>query len=221
MTERLKSGSFLNQHCSSGSLLGHCCLQLFSRYIRVCMKPGYHLLFRDAIVSVHRSFFKRGYLYASLFWLNGTKRNKARRVEMAARLSCSADSRPLLSFNASDAERERDLKSGWHCATLTYRETGFTQVLLHKYTRICTETFSEALSCTLLNPGLHRSWQLLNLANSLGLWEHLTLMCSGADYCCVPLTQRFQRDAVSGNWIGHWMSVLISLISDIWLYLQW
>lgn len=108
---------------------------------------------------------------------------------MAARLSCSTDSRPLLSFNASDAERERDLKSSWHCATLTHRETGFTQVLLHKYTRICTETFSEAHSCTLLNPGLHRSWQLLNLANSLGLWESLTLICSGADYCCVPLTQ--------------------------------
>lgn len=73
---------------------------------------------------------------------------------MAARLSCSADSRPLLSFNASDAERERDLKSSWHYATLTHRET---QVRLHKYTHVCTETFSEALSCTLLKPGLHRS----------------------------------------------------------------
>lgn len=80
---------------------------------------------------------------------------------MAVRLSCSVDSQPLLSFNASDAERERDLKSSWHCATLTHRETGFTQVLLHKYTRICPETFSEALSCTLLNPGLHRSYLIL------------------------------------------------------------
>lgn len=117
MTECLKSGSFLNQRCSSGSLIGHCCLQLFSRYICVCMKPGYHLLFRDAIVSV--------YLYASLFWLNGTKRNKARRVEMAARLSCSTASAALLSFNASGAERRACFRSE---EQLTHRET-----VVHKF----------------------------------------------------------------------------------------
>lgn len=110
-------------------------------------------------------------------------------------------------------------------AVLTHRETGFTQVLLHKYTHICTETFSEALSCTLLNPGIHRSWQLLNLANSLGLWEYLTLICSGADYCCVPLIQlvsegcsfwEFNRTLdVSVNKFDIWHMAVLTVIVPI------
>lgn len=62
MTECLKLGGILNQHCSSGALIGHCCLQLFS-VIFPSVRGRDHLLFKDAIVAVYLGFLKPGYLF--------------------------------------------------------------------------------------------------------------------------------------------------------------